>query len=188
MSGTITHKWNGTILTITSDSGTSSADLRGEKGDDGVRGPQGAPGVSMGSDGNIDLSEYATKDYVDDAIANIEIPEGSVNVDLTDYATKSYVDNAIDVIELTPGPKGDKGDTGDTGPKGDTGAQGPKGDKGDKGDTGSTGAQGPKGDTGATGPAGYSPVKGVDYWTTADKQQMVADVLAALPDAAEVNY
>ena len=37
----ITHRWDGTVLTITSDSGTSSADLRGEKGDDGIRGPQG---------------------------------------------------------------------------------------------------------------------------------------------------
>ena len=37
----ITHQWNGTVLTITSDSGTSSADL---KGDDGVRGAQGIPG------------------------------------------------------------------------------------------------------------------------------------------------
>lgn len=44
MAGTIKHEWNGTILTITSDSGTSSADLKGEKGDDGVRGAQGKPG------------------------------------------------------------------------------------------------------------------------------------------------
>lgn len=29
----ITHSWNGTVLTITSKSGTSSADLKGEKGD-----------------------------------------------------------------------------------------------------------------------------------------------------------
>lgn len=28
---------------------------------------------------------------------------------------------------------------------------------------------------------GYTPVKGVDYWTEAEKEQMVADVLAALP-------
>ena len=42
MSGTITHSWNGTVLTITSDSGTSSADL---KGDIGIRGPQGKPGI-----------------------------------------------------------------------------------------------------------------------------------------------
>lgn len=51
MSGTITHSWNGTILTVTSDSGTSSADL---KGDIGVRGPQGAAGV-------IDTSYVYTK-------------------------------------------------------------------------------------------------------------------------------
>ena len=31
------------------------------------------------------------------------------------------------------------------------------------------------------GPAGYTPVKGVDYWTAADKSAMVSDVLAALP-------
>lgn len=40
--GNIYHSWDGTVLTITSDAGTSSADL---KGDDGVRGPQGAPGI-----------------------------------------------------------------------------------------------------------------------------------------------
>lgn len=44
MAGTITHEWIGTTLVITSDSGTSSCDLKGEKGDMGIRGPQGAPG------------------------------------------------------------------------------------------------------------------------------------------------
>lgn len=44
MAGTIKHEWNGTILTITSDSGTSSADLKGAKGDDGARGVAGAAG------------------------------------------------------------------------------------------------------------------------------------------------
>lgn len=34
---------------------------------------------------------------------------------------------------------------------------------------------------GATGAAGKTPVKGTDYWTDADKQEMVTDVLAALP-------
>lgn len=46
------HSWNGTVLTITSDSGTSSADLKGAKGDDGARGPQGAPGDSSTSGGS----------------------------------------------------------------------------------------------------------------------------------------
>ena len=31
-----THSWNGTVLTVTSASGTSSADLKGGKGDDGI--------------------------------------------------------------------------------------------------------------------------------------------------------
>lgn len=65
------------------------------------------------------------------------------------------------------GPQGPKGDTGAQGPKGDTGATGQQGPQGQKGDTG---AQGPKGDTGA---AGYTPVRGVDYWTEADKQEII---------------
>ena len=48
MAGTIKHEWNGTILTITSDSGTSSADLRGVKGDTGSRGVRGLPGERGG--------------------------------------------------------------------------------------------------------------------------------------------
>lgn len=46
MAGEIYHRWDGTVLTITSDSGTSSADLKGEKGDTGIRGPQGVQGIS----------------------------------------------------------------------------------------------------------------------------------------------
>ena len=45
MAGTITHEWTGTILTITSDSGTSSVDLKGGKGDTGPRGAQGPAGM-----------------------------------------------------------------------------------------------------------------------------------------------
>lgn len=40
----------------------------------------------------------------------------------------------------------------------------------------------------AQGPAGYTPVKGTDYWTAEDKAEIVADVLAALPDGTEVSY
>lgn len=44
MAGEIKHYWNGTILTITSDSGVSACDLKGEKGDKGSRGIPGLPG------------------------------------------------------------------------------------------------------------------------------------------------
>lgn len=58
MAGTITHKWDGTVLTVTSDSGTSSADLKGAKGDDGARGAVGAcPTLSVnGKIGEVVLS------------------------------------------------------------------------------------------------------------------------------------
>lgn len=40
---------------------------------------------------------------------------------------------------------------------------------------------GEKGEPGEPGKDGYTPVKGTDYWTAADKQEMVNEVLAALP-------
>ena len=42
-----------------------------------------------------------------------------------------------------------------------------------------------KGDKGADG---YTPVKGTDYWTAADKAEIVADTLAALPTWTGGNY
>lgn len=108
------------------------------------------------------------------------------------------------------GPQGETGETGAQGPKGDTGAQGPQGPegpqgiqgeqgpqglqgevgpqgpKGEKGDTGSQGPKGEKGDTGEQGPQGpagadgKTPEKGTDYFTDADKQEMVEAVKAAM--------
>ena len=96
----ITHSWNGTVLTITSDSGTSSCDLKGAKGDDGARGPQGKAGDCVATDtamlGGIPATEYATKGYVEELTANLEPPE----IDLTAYATKIYVDDAISAIDI----------------------------------------------------------------------------------------
>lgn len=38
------------------------------------------------------------------------------------------------------------------------------------------------------GTAGNTPVRGTDYWTEADKQEIVSSVIAALPDGTEVSY
>ena len=76
------------------------------------------------------------------------------------------------------GPQGPKGDTGDTGPQGPAGADGAPGQQGPQGPQGETGPQGPQGPAGADG---YTPERGVDYWTEADRQQMVQDVINALP-------
>lgn len=76
------------------------------------------------------------------------------------------------------GPQGLQGPTGQTGPQGPEGPQGPAGDQG---------PQGPQGIQGPQGPAGYTPVRGTDYWTEEDQAAIVADVLAALPEAEEVS-
>jgi len=77
--------------------------------------------------------------------------------------------------EIYPvGPRGPKGDKGDPGEKGETGAkgeQGPKGDKGDPGEVGPQGIQGPKGDD------GYTPVKGIDYFTQNDINGIFTNIL-----------
>lgn len=117
MSGEITHIWNGSVLTVISDSGASSADLQGPKGDTGPRGPQGPAGVILDEQGNVvvdlapyityeeadakiqemlddvDLSDYATKDYVQEQDINNR-------QDLTDYATKNYVAAEIAKAQL----------------------------------------------------------------------------------------
>lgn len=50
------------------------------------------------------------------------------------------------------------------------------------------GAKGDKGDKGDPGTDGYTPVKGTDYWTEADKEEIVNDVLAALPTWTGGSY
>lgn len=57
-------------------------------------------------------------------------------------------------------------------------------------DTGkpSRGDKGDKGDPGVKGTDGKTPVKGTDYWTVADKQSIVNDVLAALPTWTGGSY
>lgn len=104
--------------------------------------------------------------------------------------------------------KGDKGEKGEQGAQGVQGVKGDKGDKGDTGEKGSTGSpgkscthrwdgaylyvtsasgtsyanlRGAQGIAGKDGEDGYTPVKGTDYFTEADKAEMVADVIAALP-------
>ena len=50
------------------------------------------------------------------------------------------------------------------------------------------GADGAPGKDGTAGTPGKTPVRGTDYWTAADKQEIVNSVIAALPDGSEVSY
>ena len=118
--------------------------------------------------------------------------------------------NLIAMADLkgADGAKGDKGDTGVPGPAGAPGEDGAPGAAGKDGHSPvvtatksgktttisvdgaaiATVEDGAKGAPGAPGAAGHTPVKGTDYWTAADKQEIVNSVIAALPDGTEVSY
>lgn len=82
------------------------------------------------------------------------------------------------------GEKGEKGDKGDVGPMGPTGPQGPQGVQGIQGETGPVGPKGEKGETGPKGDPGYTPQKGVDYWTTEEVDAVTADAVGKAEEAA----
>lgn len=63
----VTHSWNGTVLSVTSASGTSSVDLKGETGETGPAGPDGYTPV-RGTDYWTDADKAEIKSYVDEAI------------------------------------------------------------------------------------------------------------------------
>lgn len=63
-----------------------------------------------------------------------------------------------------------------------------RGEKGETGEKGEPGAKGDPGEKGEPGAPGKTPVRGTDYWTAADKQEIVNSVIAALPDGTEVSY
>jgi len=76
------------------------------------------------------------------------------------------------------GAQGEKGDTGPRGPQGEKGSAGPQGPQGEKGDKGDNGPQGPQGEKGSDG---KTPVRGEDYWTESDKEEIVDEVLSEIP-------
>ena len=81
--------------------------------------------------------------------------------------------------------KGDKGERGETGPQGIPGIQGKTGPQGIQG---ARGPKGEKGDTGKTGADGYTPIKGLDYYTEDEKNELVAIILESMPNGDEVSY
>ena len=107
--------------------------------------------VSKKADKTHSHSEYTTPSYVQEKIAEASL-SGS-DVDLSAYATIEFVNQEIKEIELTPGPQGERGLQGEQGPKGDTGATGPQGPQGERGLQGEQGPQGEKGEPGDGGNA-----------------------------------
>lgn len=163
--------------------GDLAAWLASIKGDTGATGPQGAPGKDgpKGDPGTPGKDGANGKDGADGK-------PGAAGADgVTPHigGNGNWYIGSTDTGKPSRGATGAKGDAGATGP---AGPAGPAGAPGKDGANGETGPQGPKGDPGTPGASGHTPVKGADYWTAADKQEIVNDVLAALPDGTEVSY
>lgn len=116
--------------------------------------------------------------------------------------TCSSIDKGIELKFTIPkgdpgeqGPKGDTGETGSAGPAGEKGEPGAPGKDGAKGDPftyddfteeqltllkGEKGDAGEKGDPGNNGVDGYTPIRGTDYWTEADKAEIKSYVDEAI--------
>ena len=143
------------------------ADLKGADGAPGKDGPTGAPG----KDGHSPVVT-ATKSG----------KTTTINVDGAAIATVE------DGADGKPGAAGADGITPTIGPNGNWFLGATDTGKPSRGATGAPGKDGAKGASGAPGAPGKTPVRGTDYWTAADKQEIVNSVIAALPDGTEVSY
>ena len=128
----VTHSWNGTVLTITSASGTSSANLKGEKGDPG-----------------LGFTIYRTYPTVNELLADDTCPIGRFGLVNTDNVEDP--DNSKLYLMTNTGWSYQ---------------------------TDLSGSQGIKGDT---------PVKGVDYWTLEEQQEVQNAIDAANIGATSAN-
>jgi hypothetical protein len=165
------------------------ADLKGAKGDTGATGPAGPQGPvgAPGKDGADGKPGAVGADGVTPTIG----PNGNWFLGATDTGKPSRGATGA------PGKGGADGKPGAAGTDGITPTIGSNGNwylgttdtgKPSRGETGTPGKDGAKGAPGAPGAAGHTPVKGTDYWTAADKQEIVNSVIAALPDGTEVSY
>ena len=174
------------------------------KGADGKPGAAGADGVTphIGDNGNwyVGSTDTGKPSRGVTGAPGKDGADGKPGAAGADGITPHIGDNgnwylgSTDTGKPSRGATGAPGKDGAAGKPGAAGADGVTPHIGDNGnwylgetDTGkpSRGATGAKGDPGTPG---KTPVRGTDYWTAADKQEIVNSVIAALPDGTEVSY
>lgn len=179
----------------------AEADLKGDKGDKGADGVNGVAGKdgAPGKDGKDGIS--ATHSW-NGTVLTITSASGTSSANLKGDKGDTG-DTGPQGIQGVQGPQGERGPAGADGA---TGLQGPKGAKGDPGTPGKDGhspvvtatksgktttisvdgtaiatvEDGVAGAPGKNGTDGHTPVKGTDYWTASDKEEIVDDTKNAI--------
>ena len=160
---------------------------RGEKGATGAMGPQGSAGPKgdKGDTGATGPAGANGKDYVltdadkQEIAGMVEVPGGvgAAIDDTTPSATTTYssqkIESELSELNAAIGNKLDASALPTA--VNDALAQAKASGEFDGAD-------------GAKGADGYTPVRGTDYWTAADQEQIVSDVLVALPNASGVSF
>lgn len=100
------------------------------------------------TESELNAKGLATETFVTNKIAEASLSGG--DVDLSGYATIDFVTQEINSIELTPGPQGPQGERGLQGEQGPKGDKGDTGEQGPQGERGLQGERGPQGEPGVT--------------------------------------
>ena len=118
------------------------------------------------------LEDYLDQNPVEAPVQSVNGKTGKVELTAEDVGAISQEDLQEATNEALAqakasgefdGQQGQKGDKGEPGPAGPAGADGQPGEKGEPGQPGKDGKDGAD---------GYSPVRGTDYWTEADKAEI----------------
>lgn len=158
------------IFTLTDGSSIDLGDIRGPAGPQGIQGIQGPAGKdgAQGPRGNTGPKGDSFQTVVED--------DGEGNITIRALTTEEG-GGGTNGYTFTPAVSAD----GIISWTNDGGLENPE-------PVNIKGPQGIQGAQGLTGAAGKTPVKGTDYFTEADKAELVQDVLDALPDGDEVAY
>lgn len=145
--------------------GVRAAGTKGDRGEQGIQGIQGIQGPAgpRGERGDaFTISKiYSSVSAMNAGFSSDNVPEGGFvvietgNIDDVDNA-KLFIKTNTKYEFLTDL----------------SGSQGMRGPQGEQGPQGIQGPQGLQGAAGENGKDGYTPVRGIDYWNGADKEEI----------------
>lgn len=165
------------IFTLTDGAKIDLGDIRGPAGPRGEAGPQGPAGRD-GADGKDgETGPQGAQGPKGDSFQTVVEDDGNGNITIRALTTEGTGTSGQNGYTFTPSVSAE----GIISWTNDGGLVNPE-PVNIKGPTGANGQQGPAGTNGKT------PVKGADYFTQADKEELVQAVLAALPNGDTEAY